>query len=117
MSKIFKPRRGRKSTMNGTKASTVLSAGEFFVEVPDSGVGTGACHMKMGDGTTPYSELPYMDADLTDSKITITEDTSTTATAAIENVVTGKSLSSLLGSLKQAEELNYQAITELSEKI
>ena len=117
MSKIFKPRRGRKSTMNGTKASTVLSAGEFFVEVPDSGVGTGACRLKMGDGTTAYSKLPYMDSDPSESEVTVTADASTTTTAALGNVVTGKSLSSLLGSLKQAAELNRQAIAKLNDEI
>ena len=39
MSKIFKPRRGKASTMAGTKASTVLAAGEMFIELPDAGAG------------------------------------------------------------------------------
>ena len=42
MAKIFKPRRGKKSTMAGTKKTTVLSAGEMFIEVPDTGVRSNA---------------------------------------------------------------------------
>ena len=37
----------------------VLEEGEIVVECPDSGVGTGLSNFKIGDGTTPYSSLPY----------------------------------------------------------
>ena len=37
----------------------VLEEGEIVVECPDSGVGTGLSKFKIGDGTTPYSSLPY----------------------------------------------------------
>lgn len=56
--KIFRPRRGKNSTM--VTKDTVLAKGEFFVEVPENGVGTGIGKMKMGDGVTPYSSLPYL---------------------------------------------------------
>ena len=59
VNKIFKPRRGKKSTMAGTKANTVLAAGELFLETPDKGVGKGASKIKIGDGSTKYSSLPY----------------------------------------------------------
>jgi hypothetical protein len=57
VSKIFKPRRGKVSTMLGTKASTVLAAGEMFFEVPDTGVGTGRGRIMLGDGSTTYVNL------------------------------------------------------------
>lgn len=56
--KIFRPRRGKKSTM--VTKDTVLAKGEFFVEVPENGVGKGIGKLKMGDGVTPYSSLPYL---------------------------------------------------------
>ena len=56
-SKIFRPRRGRKLT--AISKGIVLRKGEIYFEVPDSGVGTGACKVKMGDGVTPYERLPY----------------------------------------------------------
>lgn len=115
MSKIFKPRRGRASTMAGTKASTVLAAGEFFVELPDTGVGTGPCKIKMGDGSTTYPNLPYALGDEV-SDVTITADSSSSASAALANVVSGKSLGQLIGSLKQACSKNADAIATLNDE-
>ena len=118
MSKIFKPRRGKASTMNGTKSSTVLAAGEMFIELPDTGVGTGTCKMKMGDGVTAYGSLPYaMGGDIATTEITggINDDTSSTATAALANVTTGKTLGSIIGSLRRACSLNAEAIATLND--
>jgi hypothetical protein len=120
MSKIFKPRRGKASTMNGTKSSTVLAAGEMFIELPDTGVGTGICKMKMGDGVTAYGSLPYaMGGDIATTEITgaINDDTSSTATAALANVTTGKTLGSIIGSLRRACSLNAQAIATLNDEM
>jgi hypothetical protein len=120
MSKIFKPRRGKASTMNGTKSSTVLAAGEMFIELPDTGVGTGICKMKMGDGVTAYGSLPYaMGGDIATTEITgnINDDTSSTATAALANVTTGKTLGSIIGSLRRACSLNAQAIATLNDEV
>lgn len=59
MSYIFQPRRGKRSTMLGTKGVMVLDSGEFFIEYPDDGIGKGKCKIKIGDGVTAYSSLPY----------------------------------------------------------
>lgn len=59
MSVIFKVRRGSRSTMTGTKANLVLASGEIFLEYPDTGIGSGPCRFKVGDGTTTYSALEY----------------------------------------------------------
>lgn len=37
----------------------ILEERELAVEYPDSGIGTGLCRFKLGDGFRPWSELPY----------------------------------------------------------
>ena len=51
------PRRG--TLYDWSTVNPVLEEGEFVIEVPDSGVGTGLSKMKIGDGVTPYNSLPY----------------------------------------------------------
>ena len=53
----LRPRRGKRST--AISKGIVLKRGEIFFEVPDSGVGTGAGKIVMGDGTSAYEDLPY----------------------------------------------------------
>ena len=57
MTVYFKPRRGKKST--AVSQDIVLKHGEIFFEVPEEGAGAGKGKLKMGDGETHYSELPY----------------------------------------------------------
>ena len=59
MSNTIQLRRGKKSTFADTKKTTVLAAGEIFVEYQDGGIGKGPCAIKIGDGTTQYKDLPY----------------------------------------------------------
>ena len=115
MSKVFKPRRGKASTMS-TK-NPVLESGEFFVEVPNSGVGTGAGKIKMGDGTTAYNSLPYLIDGTSVSSQTgsVTADSSTTVAAALNNVTNGKTVAGLFGSLKQAVSLLNGTVTTLND--
>ena len=54
---IFRPRRGKRST--AISKDIILRRGEVFFEVPETGVGTGAGKLVMGDGTTEYKDLPY----------------------------------------------------------
>ena len=51
------PRRGRRST--AISKGIILRRGEIYFEVPDTGVGTGAGKIVMGDGSTAYEDLPY----------------------------------------------------------
>jgi hypothetical protein len=113
-SKIFKPRRGKVSTMAGTKATTVLAAGEMFVEVPDTGVGTGRCKMKIGDGSTAYSSLPTAMGDTTNELITYESNTATTVATALNSAASGSSLGNIIAALKQAISLHDTQITQLS---
>lgn len=57
MAASLRPRRGRRST--AISKGIVLKRGEIFFEVPDTGVGSGVGNIVMGDGITPYGDLPY----------------------------------------------------------
>lgn len=116
MAKIFKPRRGKKSTMAGTKKTTVLSAGEMFIEVPDTGAGTGHSKMKIGDGSTQYSSLPYAMGDTENDKIAFSNDTSGNITTALNKVTSGAALKTMIAALKQAVSLANTSITQLNDE-
>ena len=117
MSKIFKPRRGKASTMAGSKKTTVLAAGEFFMEVPDTGVGTGKAKIKMGDGATQYSSLPYALGDTSTDKINLVSNSATTVAAALNSMANGNTLGTQLGAAKQACTLLNNGVTKLNEDL
>ena len=102
MSNIFlRPRRGKKSTMSGDKANLVLKSGEMFIETPDTGVGKGASKIKVGDGSTPYSSLPYALGDTSNEVIDYAADSSTSVSTVISNAASGNKLNKILAALKQ----------------
>ena len=106
ISKQFCPRRGKKTTMINTKADLVLAAGELFVEYPDTGVGTGAHRIKIGDGVTAYGDLPYaLGGSASETTVDFTESTATTAADALAAVTTGANLADITANLKKAIEL------------
>ena len=116
MSKIFKPRRGTTYTMTSTdKKNTVLAKGELFIEVPNTGVGTGASKIKIGDGVTTYENLP--EALSGSGKSDVSTSSSTTVTQALNNVVSGKTIPYLFGELKKAVSLQQTAITKLNDEL
>ena len=53
----IRPRSGSK--LQWETANTVLAEREIGYELPDGGLGTGLVKMKMGDGVTPWNDLPY----------------------------------------------------------
>ena len=53
----IRPRRS--TTTEWEIINPVLKEGELGIEFPDSGIGTGLCKFKVGDGTTQWSSLPY----------------------------------------------------------
>ena len=114
---IFLPRRGKKSTMNGTKKTQVLAKGELFIEAPDTGVGTGHARAKVGDGATQYGSLPYAWGETENDKIAFTSNTSTTVAAALNSVVSGNTLATLIAGLKQAIVKSDARVTELNDDI
>ena len=58
MSRIFRPRRGQKTTMQTDKSNLVLADGEMFVEFAGD-VGDSKAKVKFGDGVSTYANLPY----------------------------------------------------------
>lgn len=53
----IRPRRGTLSAWS--TENPILDEGEFVIEVPNSGIGTGISKIKIGDGIHHYNELPY----------------------------------------------------------
>ena len=117
MSKIFKPRRVKYSSIaeGGSKANVVLANGETVFVMPDTGAGTGLGSIIMGDGTTAISNLPYMiNGKISENKIEVVTNTKTTATAALTDVISENTLGTVIGALKQASSLNASAATNLN---
>lgn len=118
MAKIFKPRRAlRSSVKSGSKRTLVLASGELML-VGKSAIGEGSkADLYLGDGVSQMQNLtPAIYGDTSEEDITITDDTSTTASAALGNVTTGNTLGAILGSLKKAISLNAAAITTLNDE-
>lgn len=117
-SKIFRPRRGKKTTM--VSYGTVLAKGEMFFEVPETGVGTGPCKIKMGDGVTAYADLPYainMDDAVTDvaaAEVEFNSSTSTNNTTLLTEIASGKTVASLFGAIKTLLSNLNTSVTELN---
>lgn len=52
--------RPRRSTrVQWESINPILEEGELGIEYPDTGIGTGLCKFKLGDGFTKWTELPY----------------------------------------------------------
>lgn len=108
MISILRPRRGKKATAE--TQNIVLKRGEVFFESPDTGVGTGTGRIKIGDGTTPYKNLPYfiditnLNIDVDDSAIQF-EDYKNSSSYSIENIIkneiaSGKILKNIISAIK-----------------
>lgn len=102
VTKVFKPRRGLASTMKGSKSSTVLSKGEFFVEYQGSEEGKCPIKIKMGDGTSTYNNLPYALGDTSADPIEFGNNSASTSSAALSSVVSGATLADIVAGLKRA---------------
>ena len=46
--------------MDNSKASTVLSSGEMFIECQGPSIGKGKIKIKIGDGSTKFKDLAYL---------------------------------------------------------
>ena len=53
----LRPRRGTKTEW--LEFNPILMEGELGIEYPDTGIGTGLCKFKLGDGYSKWSELVY----------------------------------------------------------
>lgn len=57
---MFAKIRPRRSTVTEWSIiNPILKEGELGIECPDSGIGTGLCKFKIGDGITDWNDLPY----------------------------------------------------------
>lgn len=117
MASYLRPRRGKKST--AIAQEVILKKGEIFFEVPETGVGTGIGKIKMGNGTSTYSQLPYFSeqVDVANSNITFTEDTNTDNTTLLNKVVTGGKLNIIIGAIKKLLNNFNTSINSLNSKI
>ena len=119
MASHLKPYRGKKATAESQ--NIVLKRGEVFFEVPAGGVGTGIGKIKMGDGTTAYSDLPYFSSvddtvvSWTDTADTI-DTTNNTNVALLNAFVPTKNVKSLFGTAKQLLVNLDKSVTVLNNK-
>jgi len=110
----LRPYRGTKT--KALEENIVLGEGEVFFEFPESGVGTGKGKIKMGDGNTPYGELPYFiyDLDLNDDSAIVDFTDSNTATSKandptyLSNINPNANLKRVFTNLKQLL-INYNS--------
>lgn len=81
----IRPKSG--TTQQWATANTILGEREIGYEVPSGGVGSGAVRMKMGDGVTPWNDLPYaIDIGLNESDLVqdaVTNDTTRPVSAKV----------------------------------
>jgi hypothetical protein len=116
MANYLKPKRGRRSTAE--EQNFILKRGEVFFECPETGQGTGTGRIKVGDGTTAYTSLPYfLDpdnfvSDISTSAIIFTETSETNNTTLLNRIVTGAALNTITASIKN---LFVNIITDITQ--
>ena len=112
MASYLRPRRGRGSTMQSK--NPILKKGEVFFEMPEGGCGKGIGKIKVGDGTTPYTSLPYFLEqnvyyfDETSNGVTVTFDSVDTSKLTFDQVYStyypkigsGQKLATIVGAIK-----------------
>ena len=104
MASHLRPFRGKKATAESE--NIILRRGEIFFEVPTDGAGMGIGKIKMGDGKTTYSDLPYFSS-VDDTIIPWTDTTDTIDSSKNTNVdllnafVPSRNIKSLFGTAKQ----------------
>ena len=116
MANYLKPKRGRRSTAE--EQNFILKRGEIFFECPETGQGTGTGRIKVGDGTTAYTSLPYfLDpdnfvSDISTSAVIFTETSETNNTTLLNRIVTGAALNTITASVKN---LFVNIITDITQ--
>jgi len=103
MESYLRPRRGKAST--AISQGLVLKRGEVFFEYPEEGICTGPGKIKMGDGTTSYSALPYFIGDINNSTVSFTDSSGITPytnnTTYLNNIKPSNSIKDIFTNLKQ----------------
>lgn len=118
VNKILLPRRAKKSAMlSPSKAAMILAKGEFFMECPDEGVGKGHIKIKVGDGITAYSDLPYALGDTGNDTVVFVESTDTTIEQILAKIVTGTSIGTIVAAVKKGISILYNSLNDTNSKI
>lgn len=121
ISKTFLPRRSDTATMQAHKAGIILSKGELFLEYPNSGPGTkGQYYFKVGDGVTPYKDLPYAFGNISENflkftDITYNEGDKYTFQDAMDAIVSGASFGDIISNIKFALKYTQNSFNEHAE--
>lgn len=124
ISKTFLPRRADTATMQTFKAGIILSKGELFMEYPNSGPGTkGNYYFKVGDGKTPYKDLPYAFGMINENFVAFTDITIGTDGGVdlksfeeyMENIKSGATFGDIISYLKAAIQVFNNEYIEHSE--
>jgi hypothetical protein len=121
MTSYLRPRRGKKTTAESQ--NIVLKRGEVFFESPGGGVGTGTGRIKVGDGTTAYTSLPYFlnpdnfVSNISTATVTFTETTVTNNTTLLNRIVTGAALNTITASIKNLLSNLNGSVTKLNNDI
>lgn len=107
MPKIFKPRRSKRATVKtGAKKSLVLQDGELMIvrKTEDSAITRGVkSDIYIGNGITQMQDMkPAVYGDTSEEPITVTPNASTTVNGALNSVVDGENVATMMGALKQA---------------
>ena len=104
MANYLRPRRGKRSTAESQ--NIILKKGEIFFEAPDAGVGKGSGRIKIGDGVTPYTSLPYFYdytnfvTDLINSTLSFTPTAETDNDLLLNRIIPGAKLSIIVAAIK-----------------
>lgn len=103
MESYLRPRRGKAST--AISQGLVLKRGEIFFEYSEEGLGIGSGNIKMGDGTTSYSALPYFLESASNSTIPFTDSNTPTDKelnpSYLVNIKPANTLTTILTNLKR----------------
>ena len=116
---VLKPRRGARDVMSNYKGSMILDKGEIFYEFNASESASSA-RLKMGDGHTPYRDLPYgigyEASQMICSDINIYDSGDTNST--LDNhVKVGKTLAEIIGGLRRSVLSIIDKITEMDNRV
>lgn len=103
MANYLRPRRG---TLNAAMSQNIkLKRGEVFFECPSTGMGTGIGKIKIGDGVTAYSDLPYFleqkEIDIAEEVVKFEESTITDSNALLATIKSDSKLNVLVGAIKK----------------
>jgi hypothetical protein len=119
MANYLRPRRGKRSTAESQ--NIILKKGEIFMEAPETGVGKGRGRIKIGDGVTAYTSLPYFYdytnfvTDLIDSTISFTQTAESDNTVLLNRIASGAKVSIITAAEKNLLSNLNNSVSDIKE--